>query len=280
MKELILKNRRTVVLLTYTLISIVAYASAFLLRFDFNIPENHVCQLVISLPVVVLCKLAAAYYFGINKGVWRYASINDLSKIIKTVTASTLLFMAASMLVINTALPGQIPRSIYILDWFLTIIGLCGVRLLVRLVKESATTKANRKSGQNTLIIGAGDAGEMALRMIQQDFAGIYTVVGYLDDDPAKKGLTIHGVPVIGKTSEAHDLVRDNEISEVIFAIANTPKNFIRKLVEDCSAHNVQFKILPALKDLISGKLEVQRLSIHIRRCPETPKSLRQLVRQ
>ena len=157
-RSLIVKNRRLVVILIHLLLAVLANYSAFLLRFDGILPHEQFNNFVQVLPILLLLRLAFYLQGGLYKDLWRYSSISDLIKIIKSVTFGSLAFFLLSRYVLaDTAYP----RSIYILDWLLLILLSGGSRLLVRIFKEYLSTEA---SGKKTLIIGAGDAGEMIVR--------------------------------------------------------------------------------------------------------------------
>jgi FlaA1/EpsC-like NDP-sugar epimerase len=115
-------------------------------------------------------------------------------------------------------------------------------------------------AGKRTLIIGAGDAGEIALRSLMKDYMGIYHVVGFLDDDPAKQKMSIHGYPILGKVADAARIVHDENITEVLIAISQAPKQFIKSIVESCTGRNVNFRIMPAIKSFMTGEVQIEKI--------------------
>lgn len=256
-KSFVLNNRRAISMALHLSIGIIAFVLAFLVRFDFHaIPWRYVELMLQSLPIAVGIKGVAVIYFGLTSGLWRYVGINDLSRILKAVAASSVAFLIASLLIFGHGFP----RSIYVLDFLLTVMLFGGMRFAIRMFRESFRPAIRNTSGKRTLIIGAGDAGEIALRSLMKDYMGVYQVVGFLDDDPAKRNMSIHGYPILGTIADAPRLVKDLEITEVLVAISTASKQFIRDLVENCAGHNVNFRIMPAIKSFMTGEVEIEAI--------------------
>jgi FlaA1/EpsC-like NDP-sugar epimerase len=257
LKAFVLLNRRGISVALHLVLASIAFVLAFLIRFEFRgIPPQY-CELMLkALPVSTGIKGITIVYFGLTAGLWRYVGINDLSRILKAVTVSSLAFIVASLVFFGHGFP----RSIYILDFLLTIMLFGGMRFAIRLFRESFRPMLRQTSGKRTLIIGAGDAGEIALRSLMKDYMGVYNVVGFLDDDPGKKNMSIHGYPILGTVPNAARLVKELAITEVLIAISAASKSFIKATVESCSAHNVNFRIMPAIKDLMTGEMEIEAI--------------------
>jgi len=250
-------HRRAISLFLHLLLGAAAFVLAFLVRFDFQpIPPRYLSLMLRALPIVVGIKGIAVVYCGLTSGLWRYVGIDDLARILKTVSISTLAFLVAALLVFGHGFP----RSIYVLDFLITIILFGSVRFAIRMFRESVRPMIRSSSGKRTLIIGAGDAGEIALRSLMKDYMGVYNVVGFLDDDLGKKGMSIHGFPILGSVSQAPKYVKDLEITEVLIAISAASKQFIRATVESCAGHNVNFRIMPAIKSFMTGEVEIESI--------------------
>src|SRR5262249_37424237 len=113
--------------------------------------------------------------------------------------------------------------------------------------------------GKEVLIVGAGDAGQLIVREMQRNRQLLYTPIGFIDDDPRKRGDRIHGVRILGTTGDLPHVLRDNRPDEVLIAIPSAPGSVRRRIVEDCRAANVSVKTLPALHELIAGDLDLGR---------------------
>lgn len=110
------------------------------------------------------------------------------------------------------------------------------------------------------LIIGAGDAGEKTLRELSENPRFPFEVVGFIDDDADKKGLSIHGVPILGKIESLSKQIEDHEIEEVLIATPSATGVQMRRIVEACEKSGVRFRTLPGLGELIDGKVSVKAL--------------------
>jgi FlaA1/EpsC-like NDP-sugar epimerase len=233
-----------------------AYLFSFLLRFDFIVPEQYWAICMLFLPLNVAVKFVSFYYFKMHMGLWRYFSFRDLNRLVKATICSAVLFMGLVLVFWGHGFP----RSIFLLDGVLTLMFLGGFRVLVRIFREGVlqdrigTGKINR-----ILIVGAGDAGDMAARMIEQEMKGS-RVVGFLDDSAGKRGLTIRGYPIFGSTDDAYLVAKEQEVTQVLFAIRGVSKELVRHVVECCSTLRLQYTILPVFRDVITGELEVDRI--------------------
>ena len=142
------------------------------------------------------------------------------------------------------------------MDGFLTLFLTGGVRLVIRTFysvrAEKMTTAFSLPDTPATkiLIIGAGDAGEKMLREIRDNYRLNYEIVGFVDDDPLKKGRSIHGVPVLGNVAELKKVLATEEIQEILVAVPSASGDQIRRIVEACQRCAVSYKILPCFSSL------------------------------
>lgn len=263
MKHFALRNRRAITLVIHSLLMVAAYVLAFLIRFDGVIPEKYVGVMGRTLFLAVGCKLVVFQWFRLHHGVLRYAGMSDLLRLIKATTVSTLIFIAlVQVFVVFILHLDSFPRSIFVLDWLTTLIFFGGSKMSVRLLSEMRHDGRQKKSGVSarTLIVGAGDAGELALRELKNNHALGHIVVGFLDDDRRKHGLEIHGIPVLDAVSEAPRLVEEEAIDEVLIAMPSAGRKAVQDIVDACSKLDVRLRILPAMSDLITGDISVQAI--------------------
>jgi FlaA1/EpsC-like NDP-sugar epimerase len=217
---------------------------AHLVRFDFNIPSEHLQLFYKILPLVLITKLIIFFYFDLYRGMWRYTSVTDLFNIIKASIISTLLIVSVILFSPRRFL--GFPRSVFIIDWCLTILFISGVRLYVRFFYEYQTVEESNRNtiisllrrlgrrgtgSTNLLIIGAGDCGEKILREIRDNARLQYNVVGFLDDNPAKIGMKIHGVSVLSYVSDIKVAAKKVSADEALIAIPSANSKEIRKIV-------------------------------------------------
>lgn len=254
------RHRRTLIFFLHFLIAAGSYTAAFLVRFDGVLPfaewQNY-SHLVLY---AVLFKMLAMYRFQLYQGYWRYVSTYDLIRIIKACTASSLALVALWVFLGPEMGVRGFPRGVFLLDWLISIFAFGGVRLLVRLFREAVEAGLTETAGRRTLIVGAGDTGETALRELRKHFGAQYNVVGFVDDDGDKRGMILHGVKVIGGTADVGRLAREKGVEEVLFAIPSASKRLYRGIVEQCEGVPVRFRILPSLADLISGRFKPHQM--------------------
>jgi FlaA1/EpsC-like NDP-sugar epimerase len=233
----------------------VAWLVAYFLRFNLGpVPDIYWEQALAMLPVVVVIQGGTFWYLGLYRGVWRFASIPDLIRIVKAIVVGTAL--AAVMIFLFTRMQ-NVPRSIFPLYALLLLIQLGGPRMLYRWVKERQIYAIAEKKA---LIIGAGRAGEMLVRDIFRDPGYGYQPVGFVDDAPRKLGMDIHGVRVVGATEDVPKLARSLDIDLILIAIPSANSREMRRIVGTCEAVNVPMRTLPRFQDLVSGRAAVNDL--------------------
>ena len=235
----------------------VVYWTAFLLRFDGSVPANYVTRYWETLPLLIVLRLGAFGLFRQFRGWWRYVGMHDLAALVSALSWSTLLFLAALFLT------GQIrgfPRTIVFLDWGVGLLVFGGIRFGVRWLREGRMARNGSGERKRTLIIGAGDAASQLIRQARLDpVSGIHPV-GLVDDNPSKRNIDLHGIPVLGTTRDLDRLVVDHRVELLVVAIAAATRDEMRKIAERCTGLNVEFKIVPSLLELMDGKARLSQL--------------------
>ena len=237
--------------------SICSYFLAYFLRFNFSIPGEYFPIILKSLPLLVFFRSFSFFLFGLYTGVLRYASIDDLLRIIKAVTVGSLLFISSIAFVFHLM---GFPRSVFLIDWFVIVVFLGGSRFFYRIFKEIRISPFRHKVHRKVLIIGAGDVGEMILRSIKRESEISYEVVGILDDDHDKIGRRIHGVEVVGMISNLGSVVKEKEVKEVIIAIQNISGKKIREITEQCQSVGISCKTVPGIAGILKGSISISHV--------------------
>jgi len=150
-------------------------------------------------------------------------------------------------------------EGVLMLDLFTTIMLLAGLRMLVRLYHEEFFSET-RGSARRFLIIGAGNAGEALLREMLRRKDVQYDVAGFVDDNPSKIGLSIHGIPVLGNVDQLPEICKKNDIDEIAIAIPSASRRQLRRVVQVCQGTKLRFSTVPSLTDIASGKLRVSQM--------------------
>ncbi|EGV18022.1 polysaccharide biosynthesis protein [Thiocapsa marina] len=233
----------------------VAWLAAYWLRFNLGrIPPEFVDSAFNSLPWVLVIQGTVFWMFGLYRGVWRFASLPDLVRIVKAAVAGTVLVVVTLFILNRTEL---IPRSVPVLFLGLQVILLAGPRLLYRWMKDH---RLNLSSGQRVLIVGAGRAGEMLVRDMLRDASRSYFPVGFVDDKPRRQGGEVHGVPVIGRTAAIPELVAREDIDLLMLAVPSATAKEMRRLVELCEGTGRPFRTVPELRNLMTGQVSISQL--------------------
>lgn len=253
------KRRAFFLLSDITLIAFSMYAS-FWIRFDGDIPEIYIANLKYYIPLALAVKLGFLIYFGQYNIFWRFFSLRNLLKLSNAVILSSL-SLGLLLFFLKTSTPFiGFPRSIILLDFIFTMGFLGMVRISKRALQEyRIRIQGNKKGNTRILIIGAGSAGEQIGREMVTQNRSEYFPVGYIDDDPAKKGVNIHGIKVLGTRKDIPYLLENHRIDEVLVALPSVSSKEIKnivKIVRD-SKHRSKIKILPGLSNLMDGKVTI-----------------------
>ena len=249
-------TRRTFVIVAHLVLWAAALVAAFLLRFDFRLPEQHAAQLLVWLPLLLAIRVASFYALSLFRGIWRYTSAHDAIRIFEATTLGTLVFTLLLVLFFQT-----FPRSVVIIDYVLAMAFVGGARFSIRAFRPpNAPVRTKDVKPIRVLIVGAGDAGEMLVREIQRKYVGRYEVVGFVDDDRMKLGGHIHGVQVRGRIDELPLVVADQEVDEILIAVPTATGAQMRRMVDLCKLTGAKFKTIPGLDDLIDGQVTFSQL--------------------
>lgn len=231
-------------------------ALAYVLRFNLALPEpQYLGSMALLIASAAPIHASTFWLFGCYRGVWRFASVPDLLRILKAVTLGALATGIAAFLF--TRLHG-VPRSVLVLYPILLVAGVMGTRVLNRVVKEHTTLFRMEGADINALIVGAGRGGELLVRDLLRH--GPFQPVAFVDDDPAKQGQDIHGVRVRGALQDLHELIPSLQVQTVLIAMPSASRQVMNNVVNICAEANVSCRTLPALSELADGQVEISRL--------------------
>ena len=233
----------------------LAWFGGYWLRFNFDhIPPEYWRQAVLMLPVLLIAQGGMFWYFGLYRGLWRFASIPDLVRIIKAAIFGVAI--AAVLIFLLTRLQ-DVPRSIFVLDGVLLIFLLGGPRFIYRLLKDRHLYNGSAKK---VLIVGAGQAGEMLVRDLLRDPARAYLPVAFVDDNSGKLGKEIHGIAVRGDSDSIPKIAEAYEVETILIALPSATSKQIRRVVSICESTGLMFRILPRMQDLVTGQVGLREL--------------------
>lgn len=242
----------------------VAYLGAYLVRFDFSVPPAYHPSMWNGLFVILAVKMTVFASLKMFQGWWKYVSLTDVIDLARALAIASLAFLVVNVFMVA---PKHFPRSIYVLDlvFALTLIG--GARGSLRIMREATVNRASRSSRcANVLIVGAGDTGETLVREIAKNRNLLYRPVAFLDDDPYKHGLRIHGVPVLGAIDQLEELAKKHHVEQIIIAMPSATHEQIRAVIDAARKAQIETRILPAVEAILDGNISVNQLrevSIH-----------------
>ena len=244
-------------------ILLAAFALAYLLRFDFSIPEQELPRAFSQLPLVILTQFTALVFAGVYMFIWRYIGIRELKAFLNAAWWSGLL-----LLILRLGLPEhlhtwRVPLSVIVADTLLAFSGTLGLRVLRRVIHERTRRKPIRSSNgrkKPVLLIGAGRAGVLMAKEVQSRGDMDMEIKGFVDDDPAKQRSVIHGIKVLGTTHDVPRLVKELGINHVVISIVQAPRGNFRRILDICEAIPVKVQIIPGLHEILQGKVQVSRI--------------------
>jgi FlaA1/EpsC-like NDP-sugar epimerase len=232
----------------------VAWLLAYWLRFNLDIPQVYLRGMFDGLLWVLPVHGAVFVAFGVYRGMWRYVSVKDLQRIVLTVgLAAALVGACVFMFQVR-----DVPRSVLILQPVLLIMAMGGTRFLYRAWRERQLYGRVRLDGEPVLMLGAGDAAMTLLRELKHSRE--WRVVGLLDDDGAKRGRAIDGVPVLGNLDSVAAHAERLQVKQAIIAMPSAAAGVRRRAAEAAAATGLTVMTVPAIDDLISGRVSISQL--------------------
>jgi FlaA1/EpsC-like NDP-sugar epimerase len=230
---------------------LVSAIAAFLLRFEFSIPHEMKAALWFYVSLGVLLKVVVFHVGGLGQGLWRYFGTRDLIRVART----NLIASALCAIALAVAGPKPFPRSILIIDFVVTLLLSTGVRASTRFLVEWSS-QTPRSSQTRALIYGAGQAGALLCNEGRLN----RVICGFIDDDPRKRDLLIHGLAVRGTGTDLRDLVRLHDVAEVLIAIPSATGQQMSRIVGYCQSAGVAFRTVPAISELTAGRRDVSQI--------------------
>jgi len=249
------KARAALAMLHDVMAVVTAWIGAYLLRLNFELSPNFWTESSRALLWIVPLQMAMFWRFGLYRGIWRYASLNDLRRIVLAVLLAGLLIpFVLWMLHVNLF----VPRAVLVLNPLLLILMMGGGRLLYRMWKETGFYGRLKMSAEPVLVLGAGDAAVMLSKDLAKNPA--WQLVGFLDDDDGKQGCILNGAKVLGRLDELAHWVGHLDVEHVIIAMPSSTHQQRKRAIQLCNAAKVKALTVPSFDDLMSGKVAVSQL--------------------
>lgn len=237
---------------------------AYIFRFDGKIPPEFFIQFKRTIVFFLVIRIVVNAFFGLYKGLWRYLGIRDFITIFKSVSLGSIIIVLVVIYLnkydeaFHEAMIYHHPRSIYIIEWLISLLFMGVTRSFIRLYREVIIRKSAEV--KELLIVGAGNAGEMLVRDIQRNPQTGYLPVGFVDDDEEKIGEKIHNVGILGTIREIPEIVKRHKIKEIIIAIPSGNSKVMRDIVQYCQECNVTYKTMPGINDIADGRVTIKQI--------------------
>jgi len=246
------------ILLIDILICFCAVVVAYLLRFNFAIPETEVNTLPKTIIAVLVVRLISFVVLRTYSGMLRYTSTRDAMRVVLAIGAGSLVFFFANAIsysFINAKY--FMPRAIVIIDFLASVFALISFRVFVRIIYLEI--KNSTKAKQNVIIFGAGEAGVIAKRALDRDAGTKYTVLAFIDEDRAKIGKKIEDISIYG-SEKLDKLLETNTVAHLILAVQKLETSKKRMLIETCLAHKTKVLNVPPVSKWINGELSFKQI--------------------
>jgi FlaA1/EpsC-like NDP-sugar epimerase len=248
--------RRTLLAVAHDVVAtMLAWSLAYSLRFNLALPPEYFPILETTLPWVVPLQGMIFWRFGLYRGVWRYASLNDLRRIALAVMLSSVVIPFALWMLRSDVI---VPRTVLILNPLLLMLMMGGSRLMYRMWKESGLYGSFKLSAEPVLVLGAGDAAVSLSKELAKNPA--WQLVGFLDDDENRQNCILNGVKVLGKLDDFPRWADYFSIKRAIIAMPTNSHQQRKRAIQLCNAADIQAMTVPSFDDLMSGKVAVSQL--------------------
>ncbi|MDL1967970.1 MAG: polysaccharide biosynthesis protein [Deltaproteobacteria bacterium] len=262
MKKILISKNLFVLIMADIVLLALAYFFSYVVRFEAHVGARELLVIKQTIVPVVLCKLVVFYSFNLYRGMWRYTSIVDLINVIRAVAVSSAIIITVILMLSRFQ---GFSRSVFLVDAVFSLILIAGIRFVIRLLLSINSFSLN-KTGINSnehkkmIIIGAGDAGEKVIREIYDNPKMKYRVVGFVDDDKNKVGKQIHGIKVLGGIEELKEIVKNEDVDEMLIAVPSAVGKEMRRIVEICDLTRIPYKTLPGMGEIIDGKISIKTI--------------------
>jgi len=258
-------KRRAFFLIADTLIIAFSLYAGFWLRFDGKIPEENIARFPFYLLVALVVKLAFLQLLGMCSFSWRFFSVLDQARLTAALTLSSLIMAGIFLGFRSSEALGGMPRSVLLVDYVICFALMTTLRVSKRVFREYLSKRERVLKGRSrVLIIGAGDAGNSIAQEMLRNPKSAFVPVGFIDDDPAKQGLSINRVKVLGTRHDVPEILKNNHVDEILIAIPSASSREIRGIVEIIRQADPKKKIriVPGILELVDGRVGLADIKV------------------
>ncbi|MDO9219964.1 MAG: nucleoside-diphosphate sugar epimerase/dehydratase [Thiobacillus sp.] len=250
-------NPRTFAIILHDiLVAALAWLGAYWLRFNLAMPPEFQASALSTLVWVVPLQAVVFWRFGLYRGIWRFASLPDLKRIVLAVGLAAVM---VPVVLILFRIHAVVPRSVLILDPLLLLIVMGGSRLAYRAWREHRLASVLHPSSRPVLVAGAGSAADFLLRELARNPAGFH-VVGLLDDSRSKQRRLVQGIPVLGALDEVAIHARKMDVQDIVLALPSAAHEVRKRITQISADAGLNVLTIPSLEDLVAGRVSVASL--------------------
>jgi FlaA1/EpsC-like NDP-sugar epimerase len=232
--------------------------TAYLLRFNFAIPQEEINNFIIVIPYVFLVRASTFLIFKTYAGIIRYTSSKDAQRIFIAIGCGSLFFALFNYFSYLYNKKYIIPFSVIIIDYLATVFVMTASRLLVKILYLELRNPTRAKT--NVIIYGAGELGIITKRALDRDAGTKYKVIAFVDDDLKKVGKKLEGVTIYNSREDLESLLRENNIAHLIISIQNIPPQTKKDIIESCLIYNTKVLNVPPVNSWINGELSFKQI--------------------
>ena len=220
-------------------------------RYDFDLTRHQFLTVLTAGAGAVVLQNAIGHALYLYRGRYSYGGFEEVRAVSTTVLTTTMVLLGLDLLWPDRPLPASTP----VIGGVLALVGMLGVRYVGRLQRERP--RRPNPTAEPVLVIGAGEAGTRLIRSMLRDPASKYLPVGLVDDDPTKRNLRAHGVPVLGSRADLAALITRTGIPTVVLAIPSAPPGLIRQVRSQVEETGAGLKVLPSVSNLLDHRVTV-----------------------
>jgi O-antigen biosynthesis protein WbqV len=268
------RHRRALVAFTHDVVmAALSLVFAFTLRLGDEV-SSYLWDPEVWLVVGVFTAVCAGVFWftGLYRGIWRYASTQDVIAIVRAVTLALLIFLPITFMITRL---DSMPRSVLLIDWLLLVFMLAGPRMAYRVFRDRGfhhLLERNAPHRVPVVLVGAGDAADLFIRDTTRDPDSAYRVVGIIDEKGTRVGRNIRNVPVLGSLDEIDRVMRwlaaRRRAPQRLIQTRAMDPDTLRRLLDKADAHGAQLNRLPSLTDFqasddgTGGKIELRPVAL------------------
>lgn len=248
---------RIAVFFTDIIICWISVSIAYLLRFNFHIPDSEINTFIYVFPFLLVVRGVSFVIAKTYNGIIRYTGTRDASRIILTLSIGSTCMAAVNLISYQLIRIYMVPFSIIIIDYLLTVFMMITGRILIKIIYNEIKNPSREKSG--VIIYGAGESGIITKRTLDRDKGTRYKVIAFVDDDKRKAGKKMEGIPIYN-SSRLEELQQNYDVKHLIIAIQNISSLRKQQIVDSCLKYNTRILNVPPVKSWINGELSFKQI--------------------